>query len=286
MCRKRLVLLFLCVTAGGLRAQEPVNTGSLQDIYNHLSNVVAKAESVDFHGTHHLIDTEIAPLFHHEPAGTELGTMDVDLRFQGRSAKYSFTERYGAYLTDGPRAETLAWDGKYYQVFTLKNGYLLISKQNPDNNHLRIGCYSALNGFNFLLSQSPPGDPTVGWELFKNLNAWRVCLGSARLVGPVTFHGKPCSAVVIPNVEYRGFHPPIPRCTYTVYFSWNDGMFPVAWKIEDEHHRVLQDYEVEEFGQAPCGEGQVFFYLKKAKGAFYPDRDFPPGQPERTYTSV
>ena len=62
-------------------------------------------------------------------------------------------------------------------------------------------------------------------------------------------------------------------------------MFPLAWKIEDEYHRVLDDYEVDEFGQAPVGDGYVFYYPKRIKGASYPYRDFPPGTPWATYTA-
>ncbi len=284
MCRKRLVLLFLCVAPGGLRSQEPVYTGSIQDIYNHLSSVLAGTESVDFHGTHHLAMTEASLAFEKKPGQTAPFALDGDTRFRGRGAKYCFTMRSTTNNGYAPSADTYAWDGKYYQVLTLKDGYLYVSTRNPAHTHLRMFYCSALNMFGFLLPQSPPGQLSVGWDLVKNLNAWETCLASARLIGPVTFHGKPCSAVTIPNVEHRA--PDMPRCTYTVYFSWNDGMFPMAWKIEDEHHWVLEDYEVEEFGQAPCGAGQVFYYPKRVVGNFHQIRDLPPDKPEATYTSA
>ena len=281
----------ILLTAGVLNApaQEPVNTGSIQDIYNHIAGVLAKTQSVDFRGIHRCTMTEIYGPYHHQPPGSAPRNLDADIHFQGRGDKYRFTETY---VSDPPpsdphlnakRSNDLAWDGKYYQVLNHQmNEYLLISQRNPDHNHLRLGSYSALNMFGFLTSQVPAGDPTISWDVAKNPAAWKNCLAGARLVGPARFHEKPCSVVTISNAVYRPLK--IPRCSYTVYFSWSDGMFPVAWKIEDEYHRVLEDYEIEELGQAEV-EGSIFYYPKRAKGAWYPDRDFPSGEPHTTYTS-
>ena len=150
MYRELLVLLLLCIVPGGLRSQEPVNTGSIQDIYNHLSSVIAKAESVDFHGTHRSAETGIGPLLNPKRAGTEPWTTDADIHFQGRGTKYSFTEWHSAVADYAPRAATLAWDGKYYQVLTLTgelSGYLYISKNCPLNNHLRMDPYLGFGHF-------------------------------------------------------------------------------------------------------------------------------------------
>ena len=170
-----LILLFLSVATGPLRSQEPVNTGSLQDIYNHLSSVLAKSESIDFHGTHRYTDTEAASQYNYLPAGPVPFVMDVDIRFQGRGAKYHTVEKYED-DRNNPRNDENAWNGTYYQVFHRKDGYLLISKQNPDHNHPTIGNYNVLKMFDFLMPQSPAGFPVVSWELAKNLAAWRNCL--------------------------------------------------------------------------------------------------------------
>ncbi len=184
------------------RAQESVDTGSIQDIYNHVSSVLVKARSIDFHGVHRCVETEIAPPYHHLPPGSAPRNLDVDIHFQGRGDKYRSEETY---VSDPPppdphvrakRSDDLAWDGKYYQVLNhMMDGYLLISQRNPEHNHLRLSGYSALNMFDFLMSQVPPGDPTISWDVAKNPEAWKNCLAGARLVGPTNYHGKLCSAV-------------------------------------------------------------------------------------------
>lgn len=282
---KKLFILLLWLFTGSrvFAQQEPVNTGSILDIYNHLSSVLTRAQSIDFDGTYQAVDTEIAAPMRGLPVGTPLSGINTEVHFRGRGDKYLCTAHYVKSSGEDIGFEDKAWDGKYYQELTHRDNYLLITQRNPGHNFLQLPIYNALNMFHFLMGELPPGDPTISWDLVKNMAAWKTCLASARLVGPVRFHDKPCSAVTISNVSHR--RPDVPRCTYTVYFSWNDGMFPLAWKIEDEYHRVLEDYEVEEFGQASVGDGYVFYYPKKVKGADYPFRDFPPSKPWVTYTA-
>ena len=282
--RKLLFLALWGLAPLGVHAEEPVNTGSIQDVYNHLTRVLAKAESLEFYAVYQAAETELGPKFKHLPPDTSPRSLTAEVNFLGRGGKYFYTEDY-AYLTvGGGTSNDLAWDGRYYQVLNHKNGYLLFSRFDPDHNHLALKCYTPLNMFGFLMSQEPTGQQTISWDVVKNVAAWRSCLAGARLVGPTNLHGKPCSVVTIPVAEYRNLH--VPRCTCTVYFSWNDGMFPLAWKIADEYGRVLQDYEVEEFGEVKLeGALDSFYYPKKAKGSWYPDKDFPPGSPYGSFTS-
>jgi hypothetical protein len=276
--------IFILVTCA--RADEPSGTRQLvQQAFTSIENTLAQCQSIEFQSTHQVVETDLYAKTHSK--GYKLtGGRTAQFIFQARGDKYWYRRTITELDDGGVRIEDRAYDGKNYQSLNHQLASLGFSKFDPDKNHFQLGSLNPLDIFGFLLPQVQGNAPSIRWTTVKNAQAWNACFAAAQYVEPAVCNGKPCIVVKIPcvlnNWVARG------PCIYTVYFSVKDGFFPLLWKLQNQNGRLLEDYQIDEFGKAPASkDGLTFFYYpKKATSHRYAeDPKYPADAPESIITT-
>lgn len=263
-----------------LVAQGTSAGASPQAVLAPIEDVLTQAKSVEFSVTCDVVKTEVFRALRKQPPGPDTG-LEVQLKFIGEADKYYFTEALVDPVKNTTTMTERAFDGARFQDLDHATGALLMSKSDVLGHHLRLGFYSPLHMFGFLRGVLPGPQATISWSGITNPAFWQKLLVGAEYLGEQDYAGKPCAVLKIDGGMNRLFDVP---CTFTVYLSKTDGYFPVAWKSEDLKGRILEDYQVDEFGKIPVGSA-YFYYPIKATDRCYTAQGFPAGSPQ-TITTI
>jgi hypothetical protein len=248
---------------------------AVQTAFTAIGDVLAGIDSLEFSTVCDLTKTDIFRAVRKQPAGPNTG-LKAELAFSGRRNKYYFTETLTDSVSETTESTERAFDGKNFQDLDRTTGALFLRKADVLGHHLRMGIYSPLHMFGFLMPVLPGPQATVTWSGIVNPSFWKQSLSNAKMLGEQQFGGKSCVVLQFPGGKNRLFDV---QCTFTAYFSKDDGYFPIAWKSQDLTGRILEDYTIKEFGKIPLGSG-YFYYPKTATDRCYPATGFPEGAPE------